>query len=157
MKNRKNLHDYGLVLILLGVLNLFRFLSSVISMWVDGSVKDALATVDADIAVAVRVILAIFGTIMCVLTFADAFIGFKALKVSANPTAESGYIIAAKIFFVLTVIGFVSAFGGLFDGNGLIVDKILNVVNLAIDVVAYIFFIKAAHAVRQDVISGVIE
>jgi hypothetical protein len=157
MTNRKNLHDYGLVLILLGVLNLFNFLSTVISGWINGTISNELATVEADILVAVKAVLIIFAVIMGLLAFADAFVGFKALKVSAKPTADKGYITVAKVFFIINVIGFVFSFAGLFDGAGDIIDKILSTANLALSAVAYIYFIKAAQAVRQDVLNGVTE
>ena len=45
MKNRKTLHDFGLVLIIVGILNLFMFGATIVAGLVDGSVAEALATV----------------------------------------------------------------------------------------------------------------
>ena len=154
MTNRKNLHDYGLVLILLGVLNLFNFLSTIIASMVDGSITNAFADVESDIIVAVRVVLTIIGLLMSLLSFADAFVGIKALKVSAKPTAENGYIIAAKVFFVFSVLSVIAGIIVLTDGNGQIVDKIINLANAVLSVVIYVYFIKAAQAVRRDVLNG---
>jgi hypothetical protein len=155
MRNRKNLHDYGLVLIILGILNLFTFGSTIVSGLVDGSVKDALATVDADILVAVKVVLGVIGGLMGLLVFADVLIGVKALKVSKNPVSDKGYITAAKVFFVISVISAISAFLSFFDGNASIVDSIINFANAVLDSVVYFLFIKAAQAVRRDVLGGV--
>ena len=155
MENRKNLHDYGLVLVVLGVLNLFVFVSTVITGLVDGSTAKALATVEPELLVAVKVVLGIIGGLMAFLVFADVLIGIKALKVSENPTADKGHIIAAKVFFVISVISTVSAFSMFFDSNAPIVDSILNFANAALSAVVYIFFIKAAQAVRLDVLNGV--
>lgn len=155
MRNRKNLHDYGLVLIILGILNLFTFGSTIVSGLVDGSVKDALATVDADILVAVKVVLGVIGGLMGLLVFADVLIGVKALKVSKNPVSDKGYITAAKVFFVISVISVISAFLSFFDGNASIVDSIINFANAVLDSVVYFLFIKAAQAVRRDVLGGV--
>lgn len=155
MRNRKNLHDYGLVLIILGILNLFTFVSTIVSGLVDGSVKDALATVDADILVAVKVVLGVIGGLMGLLVFADVLIGVKALKVSKNPVSDKGYITAAKVFFIISIISAISAFLSFFDGNAPIVDSILNCANAVLDAVVYFLFINAAQAVRRDVLGGV--
>ena len=155
MENRKNLHDYGLVLIVLGVLNLFMFVSTVITGLVDGSLAEGLATVDADILVAVKVVLGVFAVLMGLLVFADVLIGMKALKVSKTPNTDKGYITAAKVFCVMSIISAISAFVTLFDGSAPIVDAILNLANAALGAAVYIYFIKAAQAVRRDVINGV--
>lgn len=153
MENRKNLHDYGLVLIVLGVLNLFMFVSTMITGLVDGSITAALANVEAEILVAVKIVLGVLGGLMGLLVFADVLIGMKALKVSKTPNADKGYITAAMVFFVMSIIAAVSAFASFFDGNTPIVDAILNFANAALGAVVYFLFIKAAQAVRQDVLN----
>ena len=155
MTNRKNLHDYGLVLIFLSVLNVFMFASTVIAGFVDGSMQAALATVEPEILVAVKVVLAIIGSIMGLLIVADALIGIKALKVSANPTADKGYITVAKVFFVLTVIATIANLFGLFDNAADHIDAVLSFLNTALSAVVYFYFIKSAQAVRNDFLNGV--
>ena len=124
MQNRKNLHDYGLVLVVLGVLNLFMFISTVVADLVDGSITEMLAGVEAEILVAVKIVLGVLGGLLGLLVFADVLIGIKALKVSKSPNADKGYITAAKVFFVMSVIAAISAFASFFDGKTLIVDNI---------------------------------
>lgn len=154
MQNRKNLHDYGLILILLGVLNLFMFGFTIVASHVDGSIAAAFAQeTDETVIIISKVILGVIGAIMLLLVFADVLIGVKALKVSANPTADKGYIIVAKIFFVMSIIATVSNIVSLFDANAPIVDTILSLINSALDAVIYSLFIKAAQAVRQDVLN----
>jgi hypothetical protein len=155
MQNRKNLHDYGLVLIVLGVLNLFMFLSTVVAGFVDGTMAESLATVEAELLVAVKVVLGVIGGLMGLLVPADILIGLKALKVSKNPNTDKGYITVAKVFFVMSVIATVSSIFPFFDANAPIVDTILTFANAALDAVVYILFIKAAQAVRRDVLNGV--
>ena len=157
MENRKNLHDLGLVLILLSVLNVFNFVSTIIGSMVEGTISNAFATVESDIIVAVRVVLTVIGLIMGLLCIADALVGIKALKVSAAPNADKGHITAAKVLFVFNVISAIGAVIVLTDGNGQIVDKILNLANAVLGAVIYLYFIKAAKAVRQDVLNGVTE
>ena len=155
MQNRKNLHDYGLVLVILGILNLFMFVSTVVTGLVDGSLAETLATVDADILIAVKVVLGVLGGLLGLLVFADVLIGIKALKVSKNPNTDKGYITVAKVFFVMSVIATVSSIFPFFDANAPIVDTILTFANAALDAVVYVLFIKAAQAVRRDVLNGV--
>lgn len=155
MKNRKNLHDYGLVLVVLGVLNLFMFLATLIANVVDGSLAEAFTTVEPDLLVAVKVVLGVLGGIAGLLVFADVLIGLKALKVSKTPNADKGYITAAKVFFVMSVIATVSAIISLFDKSAPVIDTLLNCANSALGAVVYALFIKSAQAVRRDVLNGV--
>ena len=154
MQNRKNLHDYGLVLVVLGVLNLFMFISTVVADLVDGSITEMLAGVEAEILVAVKIVLGVLGGLLGLLVFADVLIGIKALKVSKSPNADKGYITAAKVFFVMSVIAAISAFASFFDGKTLIVDAILNFANAALGAAVYFMFVRAAKAVRRDVLEG---
>ena len=154
MQNRKNLHDYGLVLILFGILNLYMFVSTVVVALVDGSMAAALATVEPDILVAVKVVIGILGGFLGLLAFADALIGAKAMRVSENPTADKGYIFVAKIFFVVSAIATISSIVALIDGKSPIIDTILNLANSALGTIVYFLFIKAAQAVRLDVLKG---
>lgn len=154
MEKRKNLHDYGLALVVIGVLNLFSFVLTVVSGLVDGTINKALANVEADIIVAVKIVLCIIAALMGLLAVADALIGIKALKISKNPKADKGHITAAKVFAVISVISAISAVVTLFDGTAPIVDAIITLANSVLNVVVYVLFIKAAQAVRQDVLTG---
>jgi hypothetical protein len=155
MTNRKNLHDYGLLLIFLSILNLFMFASIVIADLVNGSIQEALSTVEPDILLAVKIVLGVFGAIMVLLIAADAFIGIKALKVSAKPTADKGYITVAKVFFVLSIIATIANLFGLFDNAADHIDAVLSFLNTALSAVVYFYFIKSAQAVRNDFLNGV--
>lgn len=154
MENRKNLHDYGLVLVVFGLLNLFMFVSSVVTGLIDGSITAALAKVEAELLVAVKVMLGVIGGLMGLIVFADVLIGVKALKVSKAPNADKGYITAAKVFFVMSVIAAISHAVNLFQGSAAVVDTVLNLVNAVLGAVVYVLFVKAAQAVRRDVLNG---
>ena len=154
MKNRQNLHDSGLALIFVGILNLFTFTSSFIAGTVDGSAAEAMATVEADMLGAVKVMLGIVTAFAAILVAADVLLGIKALKVSKNPNASKGYIIVAMVFLALSIISTISHVNGLIGGNANIVDAVLNVANSALNVCIYVLFIKAANAVRRDVLIG---
>ncbi len=152
MENRKKLHDYSLIMICLAVLNIFTFAGTIISGLVDGTFKEALNTVESDIVGAVKIVLIIFGALMAILAFSDAFIGFKGLKVSSKPNTDKGYIVVAKIFFVLNIIAVISSVLSLINNTTPIVDGILNLANTVLDTIIYAIFIKAATAVRKDAI-----
>lgn len=154
MQNRKNLHDYGLVLAIIGILHLFMFVATVISGLVDGSVAATINSLDPSMQVAVKAVLGVLGGIMGLLVFADVLIGLKALKVSEKPNADKGHITAAKVFFVLSVLSAISNAINLFAGSAVVIDAVLNLASAALGAVVYVYFIQAAVAVRNDVING---
>ena len=153
MENRKKLHDYSLILIFLALLDVFTFVATIIASLLDGSIQNALKTVEPSLLVAVKVMLGVLAALMAIETVAEAFIGFKGLKVSREPSADKGYITAAKFFLVFSVIASVSAFTSFFDSNADLVDTILTFGNVVLDVVLYALFIKCANAVRADALA----
>ena len=152
MDNRKKLHDYSIVMICFSVLNVFTFLGTVISTFIDGSFDKSLNSVEADIVGIVKIVLIIFGVLMMILALSDALIGLKGLKVSREPNADKGYIVVAKIFFVLNIFAVISSVTSLINNTTPIIDGILSLANTVLDVIVYALFIKAATAVRRDVI-----
>ena len=82
MKNKTRLRENGIILIVLGIFNVLTFVSTVVESLIDGTVSGALATVEADILVAVKVVLIVLCAIMLLIAGADIFLGVKAIKVS---------------------------------------------------------------------------
>ena len=155
MKNKTKLRENGRVLIVLGILNVLTFVSTVVKSLVDGTVSGALATVEADILVAVKVVLIVLCAIMLLIAGADIFLGVKAIKVSKNPNASKGYIIVAKVFTILTCIAVISNIISMFTGNAAsAIDGGVNMASYALSLIIYSFFIKSAEAVRNDYING---
>ena len=154
MENRKRLHDCGLALVIIGILNLFMFGATMVASRVDGSFAEAMATVDVDMLGAVKVVLGVIAAFMAILVAVDVLLGIKALKVSKTPNAKKGYIIVAMVSLVLSIISTISHVNGLIGGNANVVEAVLNVANSALNVCIYVLFIKAANAVRKDVLSG---
>ena len=150
MKNRKNLHDYSLLLVVLAALELINLVAMAIGAVVNGTLADALSKVAPNIKGATEIVLMVFAALAVLLILAEAMIGFKGLKASRQPSAAKGYITAAKVFFVLSVLGTVSAVAGLFDKPVDMFDAIITLVNVVLDVVVYFLFIKAAKAVRAE-------
>lgn len=153
MDKKKHLHDYSLLLIFLAVLDVFTFVATVVASLVDGTVSDALASVEPDILVATKVMLGVIVALAVLLTFAEAFIGFKGLKVCREPSADKGYIVAAKVFLVFSVIASVATFVTFFENGVPVVDTAINFANAVLDVFVYACFIKYANAVRADVLT----
>lgn len=155
MKNKTRLRENGIVLIVLGILNVLTFVSTVVKSLVDGSISGALANVEADILVAVKVVLIVLCVIMALIAGADIFLGVKAIKVSKNPNASKGYIIVAKVFSILTCIAVIANIIAMFTGNAAsAVDGGVNMCSYAVTLCIYSLFIKSAEAVRNDYING---
>ena len=154
MEKRKKLHDYSLVMILLAVLGAFNFISTAVGSLIDGTVSDALATVDADILLPVKIVFCVLAAMMVFLALAEAFIGIEGLKISREPDDSKGHIIASKIFLVINGIAVVSLVASLINNEASVVDTVLTLANTVLDIIFYVLFIKAANAVREEYIAS---
>lgn len=153
MENRRKLHESGVVLIIIGILNLFMFMATVVDSILDGTVAEGLANVDADILGAVKGSIVIVCALMALLVGADILLGIKAIQVSKKPTASRGYIIVAFIFSIMGLIAIISNAISAFSGSGATLDASLNAGTTALSVCIYAMFINNAEAVRKDVLS----
>ena len=155
MKNKTRLRENGIILIVLGIFNVLTFVSTVVESLIDGTVSGALATVEADILVAVKVVLIVLCAIMVLIAGADILLGVKAIKVSKKPNASKGYITVAKVFTILTCIAVISNIISMFTGNAAsAIDGGVNMCSYAVTLCIYSLFIKSAEAVRNDYING---
>lgn len=152
MENRRKLHDWGIALIIIGILNVFVFVGTIVASMVDGSLAASLANVEPDIIVAVKVVLGIVCAFFGLLVVADVLLGVKALKVSKTPDASKGYIVIAQIFLIMSCIATISNSITVFIGGPSTVDACLNVANSTLNVCIYTLFVTAAKAVRKDVL-----
>lgn len=151
MENRKNLHDYSLVLILLSLLDIVSIVTGSLASFFDGTVDKAITNAPSDIASYIRPVYIGIIVFSVILTAAQILIGAKGLKVSKTPSAAKGYITAAKIFLVLNVIGVVGSVSTLVQGEySDLFDAILSMIIVALDVFVYAIYIKVANAVRKD-------
>ena len=149
MEKRNKLHDYSLALIFLAILDIFVFAGTVLAAYVSGTLQEALVLNNPENLTSVKVMLAAFVGLMGLMMLAEAWIGIKGLKVSRAPSADKGYITAAKIFLVLSLFVAVSTFVGFFETTAH-VDSAITFVNAVLDVIVYAMFIKLANAVRAD-------
>ena len=153
MENRTRLRENGLVLIVIGILDLFMFIATMVKGIIDGTIANELATVAPDMLLAVKIGIGFVFALLALLVFADVLLGLKALKVSKNPDASKGYITFAKISMILTCIALISHVISIFDGNTHGVDAALNVASTTLSVAIYTMFIQSAEAVRNDAIA----
>ena len=153
MENRKKLHEYGLVLVILGICNLFMFVGDIVAGIVKGEMAAAFAAVDPGILLPVKIVYVVFCVILGLLVFADILIGIKAMKVSKNPTASKGYIVVAKIFLVVTCIAAIFGIINVFGGTSSAIDSGMDLAKTALDICIYSLFVQSADAVRKDVLN----
>lgn len=153
MENRKKLHDYSLALIFLAVLDLFVYFANLATGVINGTINDALKTIEPNMVDAVKIVLLVVAVLMAILTLSEAFIGFKGLKVAREPNSDKGYITASKVLLVLCVIAFASQIVSLFGGNTDIVSEVFNIISVALDIVIFAIFIKVANSVRAEAIA----
>ena len=157
MENRKKLHDCGLAIIFAGILNLFMVGATFVAPMVNGTFTEELADVELDMLGALKVLLIIVAALMMIPAAADMLLGLKALKVSKTPKADKGYIIVAVVFLVISAISIISHINGLMSGNVPAVEVVLNTASSALSVCIYALLIKAAIAVRKDVLDGKVQ
>ena len=154
MENRKTLHDYSLVIILLALLSAFLFTGTMVAALINGSIDRLIASIDPSMVLATKIGLGVYAGLEICLILSQVIIGCKGLNVCQKPTSDKGYIVAAKIFFVLATLTAISAIFAIVGAkNGYVIDTILSFVSAALDVVIYGMFIKAATAVRRDAIA----
>ena len=115
MELRKKLHDYGMGVMFLSVLNLFMFCTTIIKAFIDGTVEEALKLAPAEHLGGVKIFLYVVMGLEVVLFVAQFLIGRKGIKVSKEPTAAKGYITWAKVFLVLSVLSVLSIISDLVD------------------------------------------
>ena len=97
---------------------------------------------------------ALLAVLMVFLTLAEAFIGIKGLRISREPNADRGHIVASKIFLVINVLAVVSLVASLINNEAAVADTVITLANAILDIIVYIYFIKSANAVRDEFIAS---
>ena len=154
MEKRKNLHDSGLALVIVGLFHLFIYIATVVESLVDGSVSKLLAGADPTVSAITIATLVIISVFFALLVSADIFVGVKALKVSLEPTATIGYIVFAKIFCAVNLLGAIAAIISLCTGSAPVIDSVLSLSGAVFGASLYVLAIKAGYDVRNDVLAS---
>ena len=125
MDNKLRLRDFGICLIVLTLLDVFTSVSTLLAGYFNGTFDRVFAGVDPTVITATKVVMGAVLAFWAILIIAQILIAANGIKNSVNPTANKGYITAAKVFFIISIISAISAFLSFFDGNAPIVDSIL--------------------------------
>lgn len=150
-KNKKELRNWGTFLLVFAICDAMTAGGSLLSI---GDVIDAI-TAQGDPAV-VKVIMIIGGVVLAVgaiMLMLQAFIGFRGMQISKNPTDAAGHIRIAKILIVLHVLIAISLAIGLTNTTPSLwnyLDLVVSIANAAI----MFFYAKSATAVREDFRKG---
>ena len=149
--NRRRLRDTSICLIVIIAFDVFATATTLITQYFDGSFAPIFAEADPTVVTISKILLGVLLAFELFLIVAQVLIGVKGIKISENPTAETGYITAAKVFFILGCIAAITYVVGLFSVTSKTVfDTVLSLVSTLCDVAIYACFIKYANAVRQD-------
>ena len=151
MDNRRNLRDYSVCLLTLIALDIFTAFGTLVNGYFDGTFERAFANVDPSLATAAKVVMGVILALEVALIVAQILIGLKGIKISKNPTADKGYITAAKVFFVFSIIAAISYVISMFSITAeTAFNTIVSLLSTLCNVACYAFCIKFANAVRQD-------
>lgn len=150
-KNRKTLKEWGMVILIFAVCDLLTIITSFIGETgifdtINEHTDEAVREFGSVMLIAMLAIMVIFFVI-------KIFLGAKGIMVSKNPTDATGHITLAKFIVVLNVIALISSVTGLGE-SGINVMNILEVVVSVAEVFITVLFIKAAKAVREDVVGS---
>ena len=155
MDNKLRLRDFGICLIVLTLLDVFTSVSTLLAGYFDGTFDRAFAGVDPTVVTVTKAVMGAFLAFWAILIIAQILIAANGIKNSVNPTANKGYITAAKVFFALNLLGAISYFVSMVNMNAeTAFDIVLAFASAACNVAAYAYFIKYANAVRNETLRG---
>jgi hypothetical protein len=151
MEQRKELRGYSIVLIVLGIAELFKFVTSLIIMIKDGSLEAAFAGVEADVLTAVKITTYVILGLCALLTLADVAIGIKGIKIAKKPDSSKAHIVWGILLTVLTAIGLISPFLALVQGSDEVFANISALCSIVVDLMVLFDYVKYAIAVRKKI------
>lgn len=146
-KSRKNLRDYSILILFLVALSAARIIINIFS---GGLNVDAIGPLPEGLSVEMAKILVIVAMAFSfVALLPSLFVGYKGIKVAAEPDTSKAHIILAKVMFVFFVITVISSFTNLIK-PGSSVPEIFALVDSLLDAIAFFMFIKYAGEVRRS-------
>lgn len=143
-QKKKNLQQISQTILILIILDIFNLITQVAGISTNELEKTGIPK---NLVITIIIITA------AVIALAQAFMGFKGLKESKNPTKSKFHIVLAIIFAVLSIIAFVTNIISLveiFSNDGSIFNGIINILINAVDIVLFIMFAKYAIAVQKS-------
>lgn len=143
-QKKKNLQQISQTILILIILDIFNLITQVAGISTNELEKTGIPK---NLVITIIIITA------AVIALAQAFMGFKGLKESKNPTKSKVHIVLAIIFAVLSIIAFVTNTISLvesFSNDDSIFNGIINILINAVDIVLFIMFAKYAIAVQKS-------
>lgn len=143
-QKKKNLQQISQTILILIILDIFNLITQVAGISTNELEKTGISK---NLVITIIIITA------AVIALAQAFMGFKGLKESKNPTKSKFHIVLAIIFAVLSIIAFVTNTISLvesFSNDDSIFNGIINILINAVDIVLFIMFAKYAIAVQKS-------
>lgn len=143
-QKKKNLQQISQTILILIILDIFNLITQVAGISTNELEKTGIPK---NLVITIIIITA------AVIALAQAFMGFKGLKESKNPTKSKFHIVLAIIFAVLSIIAFVTNTISLvesFSNDDSIFNGIINILINAVDIVLFIMFAKYAIAVQKS-------
>lgn len=142
-QKKKNLQQISQTILILIILDIFNLITQVA-----GTTHELEKTgIPKNLVITIIIITA------AIIALAQAFMGFKGLKESKNPTKSKVHIVLAIIFAVLSIIAFVTntiSLVEIFSNDDSIFNGIINILINAVDIVLFIMFAKYAIAVQKS-------
>lgn len=142
-KERKQLKEYSVVILILAVLSLVRLIVDVCVYGFDPSTVNIEGAND-DI---IKASLIITFVLSIILFIPDIYVGFKGMKEAKNPTGARAHIVWALILAILATIATVSSIVDI--ANTFNVSKLLQVVDVAADAAIFFAYYLTAKKVAR--------
>jgi hypothetical protein len=142
-KDRKNLKDLSIIILVFAAISLVRIIVDLCVFGLNAS-NVPVEGVSEDM---VRTATIIAFVLALLLLIPDVFIGIRGIKEANNPTGKKGHITWALVLVILSLIATISAVIDMF--NGFDVGKLLEVIDVAIDVALFYFYYVAAKKVAN--------
>ena len=126
------------------ILLTFSFVRSILEVFLT---KVTVDNVPTQFLIIAKIILCV---VYAVLYIPQVFVGVKGIKVAKNPDSSKAHIVWAVIFLVFAIFAAVSAISGLIKAEN-VTENIFGLIDAAIDLVAYFFYVKFAKQVLAGV------
>lgn len=142
-KDRKNLKEYSIVILLFAVFSLIRM---IVDLCVFGFNASSIPVEGADEKL-VQIATIIIAVIAFLLLFPDIYVGIRGIKEANNPTNKRSHIVWALILTVLSSIATISSVVDIITSFNF--GKLLEVIDVAVDVVLFYAYYLTAKKVAN--------
>lgn len=143
-KERKNLKELSILILVFAGLSLIRMVVDVI---INGFTSTPLIEgLSQDVSNIIFIVAFIIGLLFLI---PEVYVGYKGIKISQKPNNSKSHIIFAKVIFVCIIISLVGTIIELVKGADLAIN-ILTVADVLIDAVLYFLYIKYANVIIKQ-------